>query len=257
MSTLSDNQVTVYEEPVHERIRKFLRIEMLFNRINYLKDKESEHESYSSAVALTELYEMLTRADLKAELIRDLESHNAFFKKIRESNKPGTDSSKLNSILEKQESHLSFLYSIEANYLNYLNKDELFQTIIKYSKNSIHPSSLIYWLSRDSLSRENQINLWLEPINFINQSVEFLLTTIRKSVVPVDQLAKNGFFTDKLDSKKNILLIRVALTSDHYFFPSISVGKQRFSIRFMTQNDENKFIPHKLDVEFFLSCCSM
>ena len=139
----------------------------------------------------------------------------------------------------------------------YLDKDELFQTIIKYSKNSIHPSSLIYWLSRDSLSRENQINLWLEPINFINQSVEFLLTTIRKSVVPVDQLAKNGFFTDKLDSKKNILLIRVALTSDHYFFPSISVGKQRFSIRFMTQNDENKFIPHKLDVEFFLSCCSM
>ena len=61
MSTLSDNQVTVYEEPVHERIRKFLRIEMLFNRINYLKDKESQHENYSAAVALTELYEMLTR----------------------------------------------------------------------------------------------------------------------------------------------------------------------------------------------------
>ena len=257
MSTLSDNQVTVYEEPVHERIRKFLRIEMLFNRINHLKDKESEHENYSAAVALTELYEMLTRADLKSELIRDLESHNVFFKKIKEKNKPGTDSSKLNSILEKQESHLNFLYSKDANYLDYLDRDELFQTLIKYSKNSIHPSSLIYWLSRDNVSRENQINLWLEPINFISQSVSFLLTTIRKSVTPIDQLAKNGFFTDKLDSQRNILLIRVALTSDHYFFPSISVGKQRFSIRFMTKNDENKFIPHKLDVEFFLSCCSM
>ena len=58
----------------------------------------------------------------------------------------------------------------------------------------------------------------------ISQSVSFLLTTIRKSVTPIDQLAKNGFFTDKLDSKRNILLIRVALTSDHYFFHRLVLG---------------------------------
>ena len=179
---------------------------------------------------------------IESIILRIKNLNNVFFKKIKEKNNPGTDPSKLNSILEKQESHLNFLYSKDANYLDYLDRDELFQTLIKYSKNSIHPSSLIYWLSRDNVSRENQINLWLEPINFISQSVSFLLTTIRKSVTPIDQLAKNGFFTDKLDSQRNILLIRVALTSDHYFFPSISVGKQRFSIRFMTKNDENKYI---------------
>ena len=255
MSTLSDNQVTVYEEPVHERIRKFLRIEMLFNRINYLKDKESQHENYSAAVALTELYEMLTRINIKAELIRDLETHNTFFKKIK--GKPNTNSPKLDSMLEKQETHLNFLYSKESNYLDCLNQDELFKTLIKYSKNSIHPSSLVYWLSRDNVSRENQINLWLEPINFINQSVAFSLSTIRKSANAVDMLAKNGFYTDKLDIQKNVLLIRVALTSDHYYFPSISVGKQRITIRFMIKNDKNKFIAHKQDVNFVLSCCTM
>jgi len=47
------------------------------------------------------------------------------------------------------------------------------------------------------------------------------------------------------------------LTSDHYYFPSISVGKQRITIRFMIKNDKNKFIAHKQDVNFVLSCCTM
>ena len=255
MSTLSDNQVTVYEEPVHERIRKFLRIELLFNRINHLKDQESHYENYCAVVALTELYELLSRMDVKAELIRDLESHNSYLKKIKDS--PGADPKKLRSMLEKQETHLKFLYTKDSSYLDYLNQDELFKTIIKYSNNSIHPSPLVYWLSRDNLSRENQIKLWLEPISFINKSVSFILETVRKSANPIDKLAKNGFYTDKLDSQKNLLLIRITLTSDHFYFPSISVGKQRITIRFMVKDDKNKFVSHKFDVPFVLSSCVM
>ena len=153
--------------------------------------------------------------------------------------------------------HINYLYSKKSNYLDYLGQDELFKMLMKYSKNSLHPSSLVYWLSRDSLSRENQITLWLEPINFICKSVSFVLETIRKATTVKEKLAKNGFYTDKLDIKKNILLIRVTLTSDHYYFPSISVGQQRITIRFMTKSDTNRFVTHKFDVPFELSCCTM
>ncbi|MEC9205637.1 MAG: cell division protein ZapD [Pseudomonadota bacterium] len=255
MSTQSDNQVTVYEEPVHERIRKFLRIETLFNRINYLKTKETHYENYFAAVSLAELYELLLRMDIKAELIRDLETQNSSLKRFKD--QPDADSKKLNSMLEKQENHLNHLYSKDSSYLDHLKQDELFKTLVKYSRSSTHPSSLTYWLSRDDLSRENQINLWLEPINFINKSITFLLTTIRKSATAVDKLAKDGFYTDKFDSQKNLLLIRVTLTSDHFYFPSISVGKQRITIRFMIKDDKNKFIAHKYDVPFILSTCIM
>ncbi len=255
MSTQSDTQVTVYEEPVHERVRKFLRIETLFNRINYLKDKETHYENYFALVALSELYELLLRMDIKAELIRDFENQNTKLKKFQD--QPGTDSKKLNSILEKQNSHLNYLYAQDSSYLDHLKQDELFKTFVKYSRSSTHPSSLTYWLSRDDLSRENQINLWLEPINFLNKSISFILETIRKSASATDKLAKDGFYTDKLDSQKNLLLIRVTLTSDHFYFPSISVGKQRITIRFMVKDDKNKFIAHKYDVPFILSTCIM
>ena len=40
MNHLSDNQISVYEEPVHERIRKLIKLEFLFNQIHYFKNKE-------------------------------------------------------------------------------------------------------------------------------------------------------------------------------------------------------------------------
>ena len=62
---------------------------------------------------------------------------------------------------------------------------------------------------------------------------------------------------EKLDIKKNILLIRVNLTSDLYYFPQISVSKQRLNIIFMTKDDKNNFIPHQEDLSFMLTLCSI
>ena len=45
MNSLSDNQVTIYEEPVHEKVRKFLKLEYLFDRIVYFKNKEDQERT--------------------------------------------------------------------------------------------------------------------------------------------------------------------------------------------------------------------
>ena len=78
---------------------------------------------------------------------------------------------------------------------------------------------------------------------------------VRKSGRFDDKLAEKGFFIEKLDPKKNILLIRVTLTSDLYYYPQISVGKQRLNIMFMTKDDKNNLISHKEDVSFILTTC--
>ena len=103
--------------------------------------------------------------------------------------------------------------------------------------------------------RENQINLWTEPLLFIKKSVDFILEVIRKSGRFEDKLAEKGFFIEKLDPKKNILLIRITLTSDLYYYPQISVGKQRLNIMFMSKDDKNNLISHKEDVTFILTTC--
>ena len=253
MNNLSDNQVSIYEEPVQEKIRKFIKIEFLFNKLFYFKHKENKHDNYIALLALCELYEILSRSDIKSELIREIENQNHYFKKIKEI--PEANSEKLSSVLEKQKVLLQLIHGIESNYLEYLENDILFKTIAKNSINPLQPTSVEFWLSRDIVLRENQINLWTEPLLFIKKSVDFILEVIRKSGRFEDKLAEKGFFIEKLDPKKNILLIRITLTSDLYYYPQISVGKQRLNIMFMSKDDKNNLISHKENVAFILTTC--
>ena len=253
MNNLSDNQVSIYEEPVQEKVRKFIKIEFLFNKLFYFKHKENKHDNYIALLALCELYEILSRSDIKSELIREIENQNHYFKKIKEI--PEANSEKLSSILEKQKVLLQLIHGIESNYLEYLENDILFKTIAKNSINPLQPTSVEFWLSRDIVLRENQINLWTEPLLFIKKSVDFILEVIRKSGRFEDKLAEKGFFIEKLDPKRNILLIRITLTSDLYYYPQISVGKQRLNIMFMSKDDKNNLISHKEDVAFILTTC--
>ena len=253
MNNLSDNQVSIYEEPVQEKIRKFIKIEFLFNKLFYFKQKENKNDNYIALLALCELYEILSRSDIKSELIREIENQNHYFKKIKEI--PEANSEKLSSVLEKQKVLLQLIHGIESNYLEYLENDILFKTIAKNSINPLQPTSVEFWLSRDIVLRENQINLWTEPLLFIKKSVDFILEVIRKSGRFEDKLAEKGFFIEKLDPKKNILLIRITLTSDLYYYPQISVGKQRLNILFMSKDDKNNLISHKEDVTFILTTC--
>jgi cell division protein ZapD len=255
MNSLSDNQVSLYEEPVQEKIRKFIKIEFLLNKIYYFKGKDNKSENYISLLALCELYEILSRSDIKSELIREIETQNTYLQKIKEI--PQADSSKLNSVLEKQSQLLKLIYSIEINYLDHLERDILFKTILKNSFTQLQPASIDFWLSRDILNRETQIDLWLEPLIFIKRSIDFILEVIRKSGRFEDRVAEKGFFMEKLDPKKNILLVRVTLTSDLYYYPQISVGKQRLTIMFMTKDDRNNLVPHQEDLTFILTTCSL
>ncbi len=255
MNSLSDNQVSLYEEPVQEKIRKFIKIEFLLNKIYYFKSKDNKSENYVALLALCELYEILSRSDIKSELIREIETQNSYFQKIKEI--PQTDSSKLNSVLEKQNLLLKLIYNVESNYLDYLEHDILFKTILKNCFTQLQPASIDFWLSRDILIRETQIDLWLEPLIFIKRSIDFILEVIRKSGRFEDRMAEKGFFIEKLDAKRNILLIRVTLTSDLYYYPQISVGKQRLTIMFMTKDDKNNLVPYQEDLNFILTTCSL
>jgi len=255
MTILSDNQVTIYEEPVVERVRKFIRMESLFQKLYFFKDKENPLESYVALQSLCEIYEILSRSDIKSELIREIENQNKIFKKIQDI--PQADSDKITSILEKQRLLLDLLHGTQSNYIDYLSNDVLFKTIQKNYSSQIQPASVDFWLSRDIAWRVNIIDLWIEPILFIKKSIEFILELIRKSGQFSDKLAEKGFYIDKLDPKKNILLVRITLTTDLYYFPQISVGKQRLNIMFMTKDELNNFTKYQEDVSFLLTLCSL
>ena len=251
MNNFSDIHASIYEQPIDERIRKFLRLENIYMKINNHMDIDSKYDAYSTLLNISELFINLTRSEIKRDLISEIETQKVRYQEY--SKLDGADRIKLNSIMEKQNAILKTLHDLEANYLNVLKNDELLQTIIKHINTSC--ADLDYWLSRDHDFRKNQINLWLELIKPIENSIFFCLDLLRKSSETVEITAKDGMYLFKMDIEKKIRLLRVTMKTDNYFFPRISVGPQRATVAFMTIDDNNKIIRLNQDINFVLDLC--
>ena len=251
MNNFSDIHASIYEQPIDERIRKFLKLENIYMKINNHMDIDSKYDAYSTLLNISELFINLTRSEIKRDLISEIETQKVRYQEY--SKLDGADRIKLNSIMEKQNAILKTLHDLEANYLNVLKNDELLQTIIKHINTSC--ADLDYWLSRDHDFRKNQINLWLELIKPIENSIFFCLDLLRKSSETVEITAKDGMYLFKMDIEKKIRLLRVTMKTDNYFFPRISVGPQRATIAFMTIDDNNKIIRLNQDINFVLDLC--
>tara|TARA_B100000035_G_C20984614_1_gene547160 strand:- start:622 stop:1383 length:762 start_codon:yes stop_codon:yes gene_type:complete len=251
MNNFSDIHASIYEQPIDERIRKFLKLENIYMKINNHMDIDSKYDAYSTLLNISELFINLTRSEIKRDLISEIETQKVRYQEY--SKLDGADRIKLNSIMEKQNAILKTLHDLEANYLNVLKNDELLQTIIKHINTSC--ADLDYWLSRDHDFRKNQINLWLELIKPIENSIFFCLDLLRKSSETVEITAKDGMYLFKMDIEKKIRLLRVTMKTDNYFFPRISVGPQRATVAFMTIDDNNKIIRLNQDINFVLDLC--
>ena len=251
MNSFSDIHASIYEQPIDERIRKFLRLENIYMKINNHMNIDSKYDAYSTLLNISDLFINLTRSEIKRDLISEIEAQKTRYQEYIKLD--GADKIKLNSIMEKQNAILKTLHDLEANYLNVLKNDELLQTIIKHINTSC--ADLDYWLSRDHDFRKNQINLWLELIKPIENSIFFCLDLLRKSSETVEITAKDGMYLFRMDIEKKIRLLRVTMKTDNYFFPRISVGPQRATVAFMTIDDNNKIIRLNQDINFVLDLC--
>ncbi len=251
MSSLSDPHAAIYEEPMDERIRKFLKLENFFLKINHHKEIDTIYDSYASLHNLILIYNTLARVEVKSELIREIDFQRVKYAEyIKLDN---SDKTKLNSIMEKQSVILNNLHSLKPNYLNGLNNDEFFQFCVKHHENL--NTEIDYWLTRDHNMRLNQINLWLELIKPIEHSIYFCLDILRRSSQTNEVCADKGFHLVKLDQDKKIRLLRVTMQTDNYYFPRISLGPQRATISFMIMNEDNKFVQIKDNISFVLDLC--
>ena len=97
-----------YEFPLNERIRTLLRLEDLYQRAQYfaLKNDPEEHH-----VALTSLFEILDvggRADLKSDLMQELERQKQHLDALR--NNPAISQEALITVLADIEKAVSDLF---------------------------------------------------------------------------------------------------------------------------------------------------
>ena len=72
-----------YEHPLNERIRTLLRLEDLFNKIDFFSTKDTATEHHASLIALFEVLEITSRADIKSDLLQELERQKQILEMLR------------------------------------------------------------------------------------------------------------------------------------------------------------------------------
>ncbi len=65
----------IYELPLNERLRTFMRVEFLYKRLKYTLENDDTWAIRSSVNTLLEIYSILSRTDVRREVLFDLDRY--------------------------------------------------------------------------------------------------------------------------------------------------------------------------------------
>lgn len=263
-SALKGRQATVrdqivFEQPLNERIRTFLRLEFLFEQCRAFTFRDSVWDSRASMNALFDLSNAFSRADIKTELLKELERQTNFLEKLAEN--PKVDRTVLDQLLSEMDVLIDRLHSLPVQSLD-IRSNEFLNSVKQRSAISggccdFDLPSYHFWLSQPTERRAADMSRWLEPFEPIRESVNILLRLIRESGHTSDEVAESGFFQKNLDQTSICQLIRVTVASSYPYFAEISGSKHRFTVRFLRHGGAERPTQAEENVPFKLTCCML
>ncbi len=258
MSDLST--ATVYEHPLNERLRFFLRLEFLFRQSRHSLRGDAIWDSHNSLAALLEILNIVSRVDMKTEVIKELDRIIGTLTALTQS--PNVNHDTLDQLLTTLGGFKNQLHSMDGPLAKELRENELFKLV---TQRSGIPGGLCdfdlppyrHWLKRPTTTRIEDLRYWLGTLDTLRLSVELMLKLIRESAELTPQVAINGNYQQNLDTGTPYQLIRIWLPADSPQFVEISAGRHRFTARFMNANTTTRPIQTDSNVEFHISCCAL
>ena len=249
-----------YEQPLNERMRTFLRLEGLFNQARHTLWGNSAWDSRATLASILDLHGLVGRADLKSEVTKELERHITNLARLAQS--PGVDSRRLDDILGEMEQISDQLSSATSKLGQNLYGDELLNSIRQRSSLpggafDFDLPAYQFWLERPAERRTRDLSRWLGEFETIRLAVELILRLTRHSTAPTQELALAGFYQQTLDQGIPFQLVRITLPRSVGYYPEISAGRHRFTVRFLTQSRGDGSPQVGEDVPFELSCCAL
>ncbi len=248
-----------YEQPLSERVRTMLRLEHLFQRARHALNFDDVWASRSAIECLIGILAVLGRADLKKELIKELERHALTLESL--SRNPNVDLERLQSVSQQVRSQLTRLKNSEPGFGLALRTNELFNSVRQRSSIpagtcDFDLPALHYWLERSDSERKSELSGWLSNFDDLIDAVTLCLKLVRESGVSSNERAVGGLFQRALETTTPCQMVRVMLPRTSDSFPEISAGRHRFAVRFMIQHETSER-PQQLqqDVDFRLVCC--
>ncbi|GHT90730.1 cell division protein ZapD [Betaproteobacteria bacterium] len=261
-----------YEYPFNERIRTLLRLEALFDNVTHFSSLDGAAENHAALVNLFEVLDVVGRADLKMDLIQELERQRQTLLGFR--NSPDISKDALSGALYEIEQASSALLALNGKFGQHLRDNDWLMSI----KSRIHiPGgsckfdlpSYHYWLNQPVATRRAALEHWTKSILPVCDALGIILRLLRSSGREEHLSALCGQYQRMLgnsgmgsnNSSGNSIasqMVRIILARGEQSVPEVSANRYAINIRFMLPPEPDcKPRACERDVEFELAFCNL
>lgn len=248
-----------YEFPLTEKVRTLLRLEDLFARIAYFSAQNHRIDHHAALLTLFEVLEVVSRADLKSELLQELERQKRVLAALHEN--PAISEDALDAILNEIEQAAADLLKLSGKLGQHLRENEWLMGI---KQRSCMPGgtcefdlpSYYYWQRQDVGQRRHDLDAWLAPLLPIDTAVRIVLRLLRGSGKILHFTAHRGIF-QQMQGGRVAQLLRVSLNRELACIPEVGANKYAINIRFIAADFAAKTTLFEEDVPFDLIFCTL
>ena len=248
-----------YEYPFNESVRTMLRLEHLFDRLGQLMPRDAPLDHHFALATIFEIVDVASRADLKSDLLQDLERHKTQFQSYR--GNPAIAEAALDAVLAKIEHAYNGLNALPGKAGHSLSGNEFLMAIrsrisIPGGTCEFDLPAYYHWQQQSPALRRADLLKWIETLTPLAEALNVLLGLVREAGVPQRVVAQGGQFQQSLPAGRTYHLLRLRVENDSALVPEISGHRLMVSVRFMRADSEGRLRPVLDDQAFELSLCA-
>ena len=172
----------LYEYPFNERIRTYLRLQELFDRLGVLLGRHDAIDHHFALITLFELLEVAARPELKADALKDLERQKQVYNSYR--GNPAISEQALDDLIAQLDACFDGLNAQMGRLGHELTDNEFLNAI---RSRSVIPGGTCEfdlptyhaWKHQDSSMRQADLTRWTAPFAPLARAIGLLMQMLR------------------------------------------------------------------------------
>jgi cell division protein ZapD len=249
----------LYEYPFNEGIRTMLRLEHLFDRLGQLVERDTAVDHHFALATIFEIMDVASRADLKSDLLKELERHRSQLQGFR--GHPGVAEGALEAVVGRIDHAFDQINQVQGKAGQVLASNDWLMSI--RSRISIPGGTCEFdlpayyaWQQHPAPRRRADLQGWMASLTPLAEALQVLLGLLRDSGTAQRMLAVAGQYQQSLPQGRTYQLLRVRVDPALGVVPEITGHRLMVSVRFMRPDAEGRLRNAGADTTFELTLCA-
>ncbi len=249
----------LYEYPFNERIRTYLRLEHLCRRLRVLVARDEALDHHFALATLFEIMDVAARADLKSDVLKDLEKQKTVLASYR--GNPAISEAVLEDVIGRLDACYASLQEQPGKAGHALTDNEWLMGV--RSRIGIPGGTCEFdlpgyhaWQQFEPSRRQADLHRWASTVAPVSEAVRLLLQLLRDSGGPQKVMASAGQFQQTLPQGRTFQLLRMRIDPALNLVPEISGNRLMISVRLMRHESGERLQASADDTSFELTLCA-